>query len=442
MQSGGVRMDPAGGAGAAGGGGAGAGGGAAGAMEVLLWYKYARLADPPGEAAAQRALAARLGLLGRVLVAAEGFNGTLSGPPDAVRAYVRAVRADARMADIDFKFSPAAGGHPFPDLVVKEVAELVSSGGKFSQLQVPQEQYADAGDAGALVGRHLAPQDFHAALQAFYDDREAAAVKRRRLEGVAAAGEARPGPLEEEEEPGALPPEGPVLLDVRNKKEYEVGRFRGAVDMKADTFSEIARWLEKHTEDLRGRPIMMYCTGGIRCEKASAFLRSQGEGFEDVTQLKGGIHRYLEAFEDGGHFGGKNFVFDRRLVQPTPPLVGGGSSGGGAGQVVGRCVECQAAWETIDWKRVCSVCRGLVMVCDACFAARGGESHCHKHRHLRDLYFQKLERFSPEELRRQAAELGKLEASLRGTKFLRKKRATLRKQVAKVEAHLAARAGA
>ena len=358
MQSGGVRMAPAGGAGAAGGGGAGAGGGAAGAMEVLLWYKYARLADPPGEAAAQRALAARLGLLGRVLVAAEGFNGTLSGPPDAVRAYVRAVRADARMADIDFKFSPAAGGHPFPDLVVKEVAELVSSGGKFSQLQVPQEQYADAGDAGALVGRHLAPQDFHAALQAFYDDREAAAVKRRRLEGVAAAGEARPGPLEEEEEPGALPPEGPVLLDVRNKKEYEVGRFRGAVDMKADTFSEIARWLEKHTEDLRGRPIMMYCTGGIRCEKASAFLRSQGEGFEDVTQLKGGIHRYLEAFEDGGHFGGKNFVFDRRLVQPTPPLVGGGSSGGGQARWLGGawsarrpgrrstgsgCVPCAAA---------------------------------------------------------------------------------------------------
>ena len=71
-----------------------------------------------------------------------------------------------------------------------------------------------------------------------------------------------------------------------------------------------------------------------------------------------------------------------------------------------------------------------------------GESHCHKHRHLRDLYFQNLERFSPEELRRQAAELGKLETSLRGTKSLRKKRATLRKQVAKVEAHLAARAGA
>ncbi len=110
--------------------------------------------------------------------------------------------------------------------------------------------------------------------------------------------------------------------------------------------------------------------------------------------------------------------------------------------MVGRCVECQTAWETIDWERVCSVCRGLVMVCDACFAARGGESHCHKHRHLRDLYFQNLERFSPEELRRQAAELGKLEMSLRGTKSLRKKRATLRKQVAKVEAHLAARAGA
>ena len=424
-------------------------------MEVLLWYKYTRVADPAAEAEAQRGLAERLGLLGRVLVAREGFNGTLSGPPAAARGYVEAMREDPRMADIDFKFSPAAGGHPFPDLVVKVVGELVSSGGKFTELAVPQEQYADA-DAGATVGKHLAPSAFHAALKVLYAAQKADAggAKRRRVEGSSdSVAEARAetetgkgvgaGEGGAQDEPGALPAEGPVLLDVRNKKEYEVGRFRGAVDMKADTFSEIARWLDQHTEDLRGRPIMMYCTGGIRCEKASAFLRSKGEGFEDVVQLKGGIHRYLEAFEDGGYFGGKNFVFDRRLVQPTPAGTclpaeqAGGREGGGASEVVGRCVECQSAWDTVDWERVCSVCRGLVMICDSCFARRGGESHCHKHRHLKDLYFQKLDRFNPEELRQQASELGKLEASLRGTKSLRKKRATLRKQVAKVEAHLA-----
>jgi hypothetical protein len=135
----------------------------------------------------------------------------------------------------------------------------------------------------------------------------------------------------------------------------------------------------------------MYCTGGIRCEKASAYVRSRG--VEDVSQLAGGIHRYLEEFEDGGHFKGKNFVFDQRVAV-----------GPAGAAVVGRCLGCAAPYDELSGGRVCTVCRVLVLVCPGCAAALQ-QYHCEAHQPWRRCYFSYLGGFSAAELKAQAAEL-------------------------------------
>lgn len=118
-----------------------------------------------------------------------------------------------------------------------------------------------------------------------------------------------------------------MIVDIRNQYEYDIGHFQNARNLETFTYSETWSSLDKlfnkkvtsieETEIIgqKQKPIYMYCTGGIRCEKASAYLVAKG--YENVFQLQGGIHRYLETFPDGGLFRGKNFVFDTRVSIPT-----------------------------------------------------------------------------------------------------------------------------
>jgi len=233
------------------------------------------------------------------------------------------------------------------------------------------------------------------------------------------------------------------VIDVRNSFEYEVGHFEGAMDPGMQHAAQWPRFVEKHLEDLRGRNVLLYCTGGIRCEKASAYLcrRLRDSGKEEqnladecsnnkdaaasVYQLEGGIHRYLEAFPEGGHFRGANFVFDRR-AQMRPE----------AASVVGSCSECSVAWDTHHGGRVCCVCRALVLVCDGCDAASShGEYYCAEHASLRGIYFHFVDRFGAEELRHQASALRSQLAAEVGTNR-KNRRATLRKKAEQLEARL------
>lgn len=102
----------------------------------------------------------------------------------------------------------------------------------------------------------------------------------------------------------------------------------------------------------------MYCTGGVRCELASSYLRSKGKDFEDVMQLSGGIHRYLEDFTDGGYFKGKNFVFDHRMAVASS-----------SEEIVGRCLLCKAPFDDYFARNRCSLCRLLVLICPTCQGA-------------------------------------------------------------------------
>jgi len=362
------------------------------ASVVVLFYCYESLGAARAEeiAAEQRRLGADLGLCGRVLVAAEGINGTVQGQQASVAAYEAAVELRFPCG-VDWKRSSGGAGALFPDFVVKEVPELVSFSIRTNEpLDVRRE-----------AGVKLSPRDFDRVL-------------------------------------AETPSEQLRVIDVRNSFEYEVGHFEGAIDPGMQHAAQWPRFVEKHLEDLRGRSVLLYCTGGIRCEKASAYLcrRLKEAGNEErclagkntassVYQLGGGIHRYLEAFPEGGHFRGANFVFDRR-AQMRP----------GAASVVGSCSECGVAWDVHHGGRVCCVCRALVLVCDDCDAASShGEYYCSEHGSLRGIYYHFVDRFSAEELRHQASALRVQLAAEVGT-HRKNRRATLRKKAEQLEARL------
>ena len=226
------------------------------ACPVILFYKYVALDEPAQFADAQRALCVSLGLKGRVLIAAEGINGTLAGPEEAVAKYVAALRGDARFADIEIKTSPG-DSETFRKLVVKVRAEIVT-------LKAPKPLAPDRHN-------HLSPAEWKRMI---------------------------------EQEPGV------VLVDVRNRYESEAGRFENALACEIDNFRELPDYVDR-LADLKERKVLMYCTGGIRCEKASALFRSKG--FTDVFQLHGGIMTYQEEFGNE-HWLGECFVFDKRMT--------------------------------------------------------------------------------------------------------------------------------
>jgi UPF0176 protein len=222
---------------------------------VILFYKYVAIAAPERFAAEQRALCSSLGLKGRVLIATEGINGTLAGPAEAVNTYVSVLHGDTRFADVEFKTS-TGDANTFPKLVVKVRREIVT---------------LDAGPLSPDRENQLSPAEWKRMM---------------------------------EEDPDA------VLLDVRNRFESEAGRFEGAVLCEIENFRDLPAYVDK-LESLKNKKVLMYCTGGIRCEKASALLRSRG--FKDVFQLHGGIVTYQEQFGNE-HWQGECFVFDQRMT--------------------------------------------------------------------------------------------------------------------------------
>ncbi len=222
---------------------------------VILFYKYVPIRDPERFAAEQRFLCTSLELKGRVLIAAEGINGTLAGSAAAIDGYVETLRADARFADVDFKFS-TGDEETFPKLVIKVRPEIVA---------------LNAGEIRPDRENQIPPGEWKRMM---------------------------------EENPEA------VVLDVRNAFETEAGRFENAVVCEIGHFREFPQFAPR-LDHLKEKTVLMYCTGGIRCEKASALLRTRG--FQHVFQLQGGIMTYQEQFGNE-HWQGECFVFDQRMT--------------------------------------------------------------------------------------------------------------------------------
>ena len=145
-----------------------------------------------------------------------------------------------------------------------------------------------------------------------------------------------------------------VLIDCRNLYESAVGRFENSLRTPTRHFTEYTDFADRMIENWKDKTVMMYCTGGIRCERASAYLRDKG--LKRVFQLRGGIARYCESVPpEESLFKGKNFVFDKRL---TLDRVND--------DVIGSCVSCHAKWDDYDVKYTCSECNALVLICKKC----------------------------------------------------------------------------
>lgn len=230
--------------------------------QVLLYYKYVSMEDPESYAAEHLQFCNDLELKGRILVAPEGINGTISGTIEQTEKYMEVMHNDPRFADMAFKIDPH-DGHAFKKMHVRPRSELVS-------LRLEE-------DINPLqtTGEHLSPQEFYEAMQ----------------------------------------DEDTVVLDARNDYEFDLGHFRGAIRPDIETFRELPEWVEENKHLIEGKRILTYCTGGIRCEKFSGWLVK--EGFEDVAQLHGGIVTYGKDPEVQGElWDGRCYVFDERISVP------------------------------------------------------------------------------------------------------------------------------
>ena len=284
--------------------------------KILLYYIFTPLNDPEAIRLWQRDLCAGLGLRGRILVSKDGLNGTLGGDLPAIKKYIRKTRDYPAFKHIDFKFSEGTGldengqSLDFPKLVVKVRDEIVSFGAP-GELEV---------DASGVVGggTKLQPAELNALVAERGDE--------------------------------------VVFFDGRNKFEAEIGHFPGAVVPDVANTREFVAELDSGKYDhLKGRPVVTYCTGGIRCEVLSGLMKSRG--FGEVYQLDGGIVRYGEAFGNEGLWSGSLYVFDERMSIDFAPDAA----------VLGVCRQCSAPTVNMLNCRDAS-CREQLVVCPECAA--------------------------------------------------------------------------
>jgi UPF0176 protein len=261
-----------------------------GPIHVAALYQFTRFDDP--EALREPLLAAceGVGVRGTLLLAREGINGTIAGTDNALAAVLDTIRALPGCAKIDVKFS-SAPAMPFGRMKVRVKREIVTMG------------EPDI-DPRLSVGTYVDPQDWNALIA----------------------------------DPDTL------VIDTRNDYEVAIGSFAGAVDPQTPSFRNFPAWFRKHREELLAgkKKVAMFCTGGIRCEKSTAFLRA--EGLDEVYHLKGGILKYLEDVPaEQSLWAGECFVFDERV-----------SLGHGLAQ--GTHTRCQPCGRPFPVGGACPVC--------------------------------------------------------------------------------------
>ncbi len=243
------------------------------ATTIIAAYRFVDIDDGPALGQTLRARAQALALKGTVLLAPEGINLSLAGPPQAVQQWLQALQADARFAQLELK-SHSTNAVPFKRLLVKCKREIIRMN---EQGVRPQARRAPAVDSRTL----------------------------RRWLQQGHCDEGRPV----------------VMLDTRNAFEVDAGRFEGALDWRLASFGAFPVALQLHRDELAGKTVVSYCTGGIRCEKAALWMAQQG--LQHVLQLDGGILRYFEEAPrlptahgpaQVPHWQGQCVVFDERLA--------------------------------------------------------------------------------------------------------------------------------
>ncbi len=279
-------------------------------QRIILYYAFTPVKDPEAVRLWQHALCDALNLKGRILIAEHGINGTLGGDDKDLREYVKQTKQYFAFKDMVFKWSDGRR-EDFPKLSVKVRPEIVTFG-------VPDRIKVDSqGVIGG--GQRLKPQQLHRLVAERGDD--------------------------------------VVFFDGRNPHEAAIGRFKDAVVPAVEHTRDFARELQKKKyESLKTKPVVTYCTGGIRCEVLSMIMKQAG--FEEVYQLDGGIQKYGEEFGDDGLWEGALYVFDGRINTKF-------SEGA---KDIGRCSRCSA--RTSDYHNCANKrCNLLILVCRDCAQA-------------------------------------------------------------------------
>ena len=226
---------------------------------VAAFYKFVQLTDLASLQDQIESCCRRNNVLGIVLLAQEGINSTIAGSREGVVKVLEFIRQDPRFTDLEWKES-FANKQPFRKLRVRLKKEIVTMG-------IPEI------DPSQLVGTYVKPADWNALIR----------------------------------DPDV------IVIDARNNYETEIGTFTGAVNPDLDSFSQLPSWLEEKIDAGEQPRVAMFCTGGIRCEKSTAFLKQAG--VKEVYHLQGGILKYLEEVpEDESLWEGECFVFDQRVA--------------------------------------------------------------------------------------------------------------------------------
>ncbi len=276
--------------------------------EIIIFYKYTPIKDPVGLMEWMRALCTKLDIKGRILIAKEGINGTGEGTKENLTEFERSMHAQdgsagtyADFSDVWFKHSPGTGD-AFPKLKIKVRNEIVTLGlGKEGDVN-PNE----------VTGVHLKPKELKQWIEAGEDF---------------------------------------AVIDMRNDYEFQVGHFKGSINPKMENFRDLAK-VAPELEPLKKKKVLTVCTYGVRCEKASGYLKTQG--FEDVYQLDGGIGTYMKAYP-GEDFLGSLYVFDGRITERFTDQY----------EVVGKCHACG---EQSEHYGNCAVhdCHKKLIICESC----------------------------------------------------------------------------
>lgn len=274
-------------------------------QKILLYYKFTPVKDPEAIRLWQRALCEQLNLKGRILIADHGINGTVGGDIEDLKKYVKATKQYFK--GTVFKWSEGSRDD-FPKLAIRVRDEIVGFG-------APEEvEVNDRGIVGG--GKHLKPEQVHELVK---------------------------------ERGGDV-----VFFDGRNAIEAEVGKFKNAIVPNTATSKDFIAELESDKyNDIKDKPVVTYCTGGVRCEVISAMMKKRG--FKEVYQIDGGIVKYGEKYKDDGLWEGKLYVFDRRMVTQFSEKA----------KDIGHCIHCDA--RTSNFINCANMaCNNLVLVCKEC----------------------------------------------------------------------------
>lgn len=276
-------------------------------QKVILYYGFTPIDDTDAMHLWQRTLCQSLNLKGRILISAHGINGTLGGDMTSLKRYIKCTKEYPGFKRIDFKWSNG-NGKEFPRLRIRVRDEIVSFG-------APHELEVD--EHGVIGGGiRLQPDQVNQLVAERGDD--------------------------------------VVFFDARNAFEAKIGKFKNAVVPQVATTRDFVRELESGKYDhLKDRPIVTYCTGGIRCEVLSSVMKRRG--FNEVYQIDGGIVRYGEAFGDEGLWEGSLYLFDARMNHEFSNQT----------KVIGACERCDTP--TSKFYNCANLeCRKLILLCGSC----------------------------------------------------------------------------